>query len=39
MQGIEAHAVKHNESRYMVIGIVPLVQKGHPCKELNPTGN
>ena len=28
-----------SECRYMVVGIIPLVQKGHPCRELNPTGN
>ena len=24
-----------SECRYMVVGIVPLVHKGHPCRELN----
>ena len=26
------HAVKHSECRYMVVGIVPSAQKGHPCR-------
>ena len=32
MQGIETHAGKHRECRYMGVGTVPLVQKGHPCR-------
>ena len=36
MQGIENHAVKYSKCRYMVVGIVPLVQKGHLHRELNP---
>ena len=38
VQGTHAgnHAGKCRECRQIVEGTVPLVPKGHPCKELNP---
>ena len=34
-QEIESHAVIRSECRYMVVGIVPFVQKGQTFRELN----